>query len=95
VTYLLASGGHNVGIVSEPDGDPRESFRVLTLKPEGRHLDPDSFLARARQQAGSWWPQWLDWLGARSGDPVPATEPGAVGGLEPLCDAPGQYVRQA
>jgi polyhydroxyalkanoate synthase len=94
VTYLLASGGHNVGIVSQPGGDPRQSFQVMTKRPEDRYLDPDTFLARASQQPGSWWPQWSAWLASRSGAPVRAGRPWA-GGLEPLGDAPGSYVLQA
>jgi polyhydroxyalkanoate synthase len=93
VTYLLASGGHNVGIVSQPGGDPREAFQVMTKRPEDRYLDPDTFLARAPQQAGSWWPQWSDWLAARSGAHIRAGQ-SAADGLEPLGDAPGSYVLQ-
>jgi polyhydroxyalkanoate synthase len=94
VTYLLASGGHNVGIVSEPGGDHRGDFQVMTRKPENRYLDPDTFLARAPRHEGSWWPQWSAWLAERSGGLVIATQPGA-GGLEPVGDAPGSYVLEA
>jgi polyhydroxyalkanoate synthase subunit PhaC len=92
VTYLLASGGHNVGIVSEPGGS-NGSFQIMTKEAEGRHLDPDAFLAHAVRQEGSWWPRWVAWLGAHSGALVAPPPFGAAeAGLAPLCDAPGGYV---
>jgi len=93
VTYLLTTGGHNAGIVSEP-GHARRSFQVMTKKPDDHYLAPETFLARAPHKEGSWWPEWVAWLDARSGAPVapPAGIPAGLG--PPLCDAPGTYVRQ-
>ena len=92
VTYLLASGGHNAGIVSEP-GHEHRGFQVLTRKADDRYIDPETFLAQAPQKAGSWWPEWVAWLAARSGEPV---APPAMGGADQasLADAPGSYVLQ-
>ena len=95
VTYLLTSGGHNVGIVSEP-GHERRSFQVLTKRLTDHYVDPETYLAEAPCQSGSWWPEWVVWLVERSGEP---TEPPPIGaaaaGYGPLCDAPGTYVLQA
>jgi len=92
VTYLLTSGGHNVGIVSEPGSDDR-SFQLMTKKPENHYLDPETFVARAPRHEGSWWPQWAAWLGDRSGaETTPPAIGAAQAGLPPLGDAPGAYV---
>lgn len=92
VTYLLTSGGHNAGIVSEPSRVDRR-FQVMTQKHDDHYLDPDTFLANAPRKTGSWWPEWVAWLNARSGTPVPARTMGAPQkGYELLCDAPGLYV---
>jgi len=92
VTYLLASGGHNAGIVSEPGHDGR-SFQVLTKTDSERYLDPDAFLETAPRKDGSWWPEWVAWLNARSSEPVAAPAMGAPqAGYAPLADAPGSYV---
>jgi polyhydroxyalkanoate synthase len=90
VTYLLTTGGHNAGIVSQP-GHRGRSFQVMTRVPEDHYLDPESYLARAPRKQGSWWPEWTAWLEARSGAPV---APGPVGSAvyAPLCEAPGTYV---
>jgi len=94
VTYLLASGGHNAGIVSEPGRDGR-SFQVKATEHDDHYLDPETFLATAPHKQGSWWPEWVDWLLARSGAPVAERMPGAPEeGYAPLCDAPGIYVLQ-
>ena len=94
VTYLLASGGHNAGIVSEPGRDGR-SYRVMTKRASERYVDPDTWLGLARQEEGSWWPEWITWLSARSGAPV---DPPSMGtdeqGSPALRNAPGEYVLQ-
>jgi polyhydroxyalkanoate synthase subunit PhaC len=86
VTYLLATGGHNAGIVSEP-GHRRAGFQVMTKKAQDRYSDPDEWLNLAPRKEGSWWPEWARWLGERSGDFV-APPPMA----ESICPAPGTYV---
>jgi poly[(R)-3-hydroxyalkanoate] polymerase subunit PhaC len=92
VTYLLTSGGHNAGIVSEP-GHAGRRFRVGTKRPSDRYLDPDSFHAGIPPKDGSWWPEWIGWLVDRSGDPTTLPAMGAPqSGYPPLADAPGAYV---
>jgi polyhydroxyalkanoate synthase len=66
VTFLLASGGHNAGIVSEP-GHPHRSYQVARSRHADKYLDPDTWRASTPQREGSWWPEWQRWLAARSG----------------------------
>ncbi len=93
ITFLLTSGGHNAGIVSEP-GHPHRHYRVATKRADGNYIDPDVWAAETPRHEGSWWPRWSDWLIAHSGEPV---VPPAMGVAEsvcaPVCDAPGMYVR--
>jgi polyhydroxyalkanoate synthase len=90
VTYLLTSGGHNAGILSEP-GHPGRSFQVMTRKHGDHYLDPETFMMQAPHRNGSWWPVWADWLTARCGAQT-APPPIGVPGCALLCDAPGTYV---
>jgi poly[(R)-3-hydroxyalkanoate] polymerase subunit PhaC len=56
--------------------------------------DPDQWLAGATEHHGSWWPQWLQWLTARSG---PEKAPSSALGnrkYPPLGPAPGSYVHE-
>jgi polyhydroxyalkanoate synthase len=92
VTYLLTTGGHNAGIVSEP-GHPGRSFRIRTKRPSDHHLDPDGFYAEASRKEGSWWPEWVAWLADRSGALTAVPAMGAPQAGYPLLgDAPGAYV---
>ncbi len=92
VTYLLTSSGHNAGIVSEP-GHPGRSFRINTKRISDRYLDPERFLAEVPRKDGSWWPEWIAWLSARSGPPATVPPMGAPhSGYPPLEDAPGTFV---
>jgi len=91
-TFVLAGGGHNTGIVSEPGGRSR-GYRVMTRPRGGKYVDPDAYLAHAAKRDGSWWPEWHHWLASRSGEPVPPPVYGAPdSGCAPLADAPGIYV---
>ncbi|HYD65551.1 PHA/PHB synthase family protein [Azospirillum sp.] len=92
VTYVLTSGGHNAGIVSEP-GHPRRRYQILSRLADDPYVDPDTFENEAPYQEGSWWPALFDWLKERSGQPVLPPAMG-VPGQPPLCDAPGTYVLQ-
>ena len=92
VTYLLTTGGHNAGIVSEP-GHPGRSFRINTKRTGDHYVDPDRFYAEAPRKDGSWWPEWVKWLADRSGALAALPAMGAPrSGYPPLDDAPGTYV---
>jgi polyhydroxyalkanoate synthase len=92
VTYVLTTGGHNAGIVSEI-GHKGRSYQVLTRPADGYFLDPDAWQAAAPRKDGSWWPEWKAWLDAHSGAPIDAErfdDPArAQASLGP---APGTYV---
>ncbi|OYX33816.1 MAG: hypothetical protein B7Y99_06755 [Caulobacterales bacterium 32-69-10] len=94
VTMVLTGGGHNSSVVSPP-GKPGAYYRVGAHEPGADYVDPDVWLDRAPRREGSWWPEWLGWLQARStagAAPPPMGRPKA--GLKPLCPAPGTYVME-
>jgi polyhydroxyalkanoate synthase len=94
VTFVLTSGGHNAGIVSEP-GHPRRHFRVSHRRADDKYLDPDTWFAATHPQEGSWWPAWTAWLDEASSGMAAAPPMGAPDkGFAPLADAPGTYVVQ-
>jgi polyhydroxyalkanoate synthase subunit PhaC len=94
VTFLLTSGGHNAGIVSEP-GHRGRHYRVTTKKPDHTYVDPDVWVAETPTREGSWWPEWTAWLARYSGAPVPPPRMGnAEAGYAPVAAAPGSYVLQ-
>ena len=88
VTFVLASGGHNAGILSPPEATDR-SYQQLTMPLDLRIESPQSWLTRAETINGSWWPAWHTWLVAHSSGTVAANQREA---LDPLAPAPGAYV---
>lgn len=90
LTFVLTSGGHNAGVVSEP-GHPHRRFRIGHRPSAGLYIGPDEWLAQAEGREGSWWPAWWEWLDALSGERV---APPATGSKRypATLDAPGQYV---
>jgi polyhydroxyalkanoate synthase len=94
LTFVLTSGGHNAGIVSEP-GHPRRSYQAATRKAGDRYIDPETWQAVTPKQDGSWWRAWQAWLQERSSGTVPPPPMGAPNrGYPALADAPGTYVLQ-
>ncbi|XSG81990.1 MAG: PHA/PHB synthase family protein [Methyloligella sp. ZOD6] len=95
VTFVLTSGGHNAGIVSEP-GHPGRHYRIRRTEATEHVLSADEWGEAAAQEEGSWWPAWDSWLTAHSSPDRVAPPPmGAPErGYPPLEDAPGFYVLQ-
>jgi polyhydroxyalkanoate synthase len=91
LTFVLTSGGHNAGIVSEP-GHKNRNFRIRVRKAGARTLSPDEWERATTPIEGSWWLAWGKWLGEHSsGRPGGPRAMGAPG-FTPICDAPGPYV---
>ena len=87
MTFVLTSGGHNAGIISEP-GHRHRHYRASTRAKGESYVGPDDWVDQAPETEGSWWPAWEAWLADHSSDqdrrpPVPKPS---------LGKAPGQYV---
>jgi polyhydroxyalkanoate synthase len=89
IRFVLSTSGHIAAMVNPP-GNPRASYRLAS--PSTAH--PAEWLETAEKKPDSWWPDYADWLGERSGpDKTAPTMLGAVD-LPPLMPAPGSYVRE-
>lgn len=91
-SFVLTSGGHNAGIVSEP-GRNHHHYRIMRRPLGAPALSPDEWLERADKIEGSWWPALAAWLDDRSGQSAPPPPMGSSDkGYPVLADAPGCYV---
>lgn len=92
VTFLLTSGGHNAGIISEP-GHKGRHYR-LSHSPSGTsYTDPESWYMSNPPVDGSWWTAWAEWLEKHStGKTAPPSMGAPKKGYPPLGRAPGNYV---
>jgi polyhydroxyalkanoate synthase subunit PhaC len=85
--FVLSSSGHIAALVNPP-GNPRASYRVGGVD----EPDPAAWVESAEKNADSWWPDFIAWLGERSGPKKAAPDSLGGAGMEPLAPAPGSYV---
>ena len=85
--FVLSTSGHIAAMVNPP-GNEKASFQTASSNP----ADAREWLASASKVKGSWWDDYVDWLGERTGPE--RNKPTRVGSAayEPICDAPGTYV---
>jgi polyhydroxyalkanoate synthase len=90
VRFVLASSGHIAGIINPPGGKGVYWIREIT---DASASSPEQWLQSATRHEGSWWPDWMAWLSARSGE---KDKPPSLGSDKhpPLQDAPGAYVME-
>lgn len=94
-TFVLTSGGHNAGIVSEP-GHAHRHFRISRRAESDVSATPDQWVEDAELCDGSWWIAWTEWLDERSNEKM--RKPPKMGGTgratTSMKAAPGSYVMQ-
>jgi polyhydroxyalkanoate synthase len=93
LTFVLTSGGHNAGIVSEP-GHKGRHFRIHTRQAGAITPGPEAWEHDTAPQEGSWWLEWNAWLNRHTAAQVPPPAMG-IPGTQPICAAPGTYVLEA
>ncbi len=92
VTFVLTSGGHNAGIVSEP-GHIGRSYQISTMPSTARYMPPGQWQANTPMHDGSWWGEWQQWLADHSEDKIkPPSMGNADKSYTAIEDAPGSYV---
>jgi polyhydroxyalkanoate synthase len=76
--FVLSTSGHIQALINPPGPDSRASY----------HVGED----REAPVRGSWWPDYLAWLGERSGEHGPAPRKLGSRRHKALAKAPGSYV---
>ena len=87
VKFILSNSGHIQALLNPP-GNPKASYFVNERYP----ADPGQWQARAQKRAGSWWEDWREWLGQRSGEQRAAPRELGNEQYQPGTPAPGSYV---
>lgn len=86
--FVLTESGHVAGVVN-----PAEQGKYPHWVNDKMPKDHQQWLQGARQQSGSWWSDWHQWLMPQSGEKIAApTAPGSTL-YPPLEPAPGAYVK--
>jgi polyhydroxyalkanoate synthase len=86
--FVLSASGHIQALVNPPSPDSRSSYLLASEHP----ADASAFLEQAAKVPGSWWPDYVEWLGGRSGAMRPAPKRLGGRGHRALKKAPGTYV---
>jgi poly[(R)-3-hydroxyalkanoate] polymerase subunit PhaC len=86
--FVLSASGHIQALVNPPSPDSRSSYRIAASNP----ADAEQWEARALTHKGSWWPDYTEWLGSRSGALVPAPLTLGSRAHRARGRAPGTYV---
>ncbi|MGI8841999.1 MAG: PHA/PHB synthase family protein [Caulobacteraceae bacterium] len=85
--FLVGGSGHNAGMINPPAVGKHGYWSGESLAKSA-----EAWLEAAKNQPGSWWPEWESWLAGRKARRVPARPVG--GGRLPVIEAaPGSYVR--
>jgi polyhydroxyalkanoate synthase len=86
VEYVMAGSGHIAGVVNPPS---MKKYQHWTGgKPVGGF---EEWIAKAKENPGSWWRHWQGWIEAKDNTLVAARKPGKS--TRTFGDAPGSYVR--
>lgn len=89
IRFILSNSGHIQALVNPP-GNPKATF----FHNEDLPASHEEWLEGASQHSGSWWVDWAQWLGKRSGPKVRARKTAGNTNFPVLGDAPGTYVME-
>jgi len=91
-TFVLGASGHIAGVINPP-AKKKRSYWSVAGDDKALPENPDDWFANATETAGSWWPEWTNWLAQYGGKKV---KPAAKLGSDefPVIEAaPGRYVQ--
>ena len=88
--FVLGASGHIAGVINPPAKGKRSHW----IGPATQPADAQDWYDKAKEHAGSWWPDWAAWLKAQAGKAVAAPKAPGNRQYQPIEPAPGRYVKQ-
>ena len=88
--FVMGASGHIAGVINAPAKNKRSHWISASAK-----FPPkvDDWIAGAKEQPGSWWPDWAGWLAGHAGKQVAAPKAYGKGRYKAIEAAPGRYVK--
>jgi polyhydroxyalkanoate synthase len=87
--FVLGASGHIAGVINPPAKKKRSHW----TGPASYPADPQQWLAKASEHAGSWWGDWSEWLASHAGKRTAAPHAPGSKQFRPIEAAPGRYVK--
>jgi polyhydroxyalkanoate synthase subunit PhaC len=88
-SFVLAASGHVAGVINPPARNKRSHWINDDLE-----SDPQAWFEAAKEEPGSWWPDWDSWIKSHSAGMVPASDRPGNMQYSPIEAAPGRYVKK-
>lgn len=86
--FVLGASGHIAGVINAPVKNKRSHWIN-----DKKATSPQAWLEGAEEVPGSWWPDWLAWLGKQAGARKAAPASYGSKAYPPIEPAPGRYVK--
>ncbi|MBC7956814.1 MAG: class I poly(R)-hydroxyalkanoic acid synthase [Cytophagales bacterium] len=89
--FVLGASGHIAGVINPPEKKKRSHWIGSAAALPGT---AQAWFDKAKENAGSWWPDWDAWLKSHGGKQVAAPKTPGNRQYKPTEPAPGRYVKQ-
>jgi polyhydroxyalkanoate synthase len=89
IRFVMGASGHIAGVINPPHKKKRHYWTNSQLPKK-----PEQWLKGAKEVAGSWWPDYTEWLAEYGGKKVVAPSQYGGGKYKKLVAAPGTYVKE-
>ena len=96
--FVMGASGHIAGVINPPAKKKRSYWtndKLATTKSAGDKFPAaqEDWQKDATEHAGSWWPDWSDWLQANAGKQIAAPKTYGSRNYKVIEPAPGRYVK--
>ncbi len=88
--FVMGASGHIAGVINPPAAKKRCYW---TGSETSFPKDAEQWIAKAKEHAGSWWPDWAAWLKTHAGKQIAAPKTYGKGKYKAIENAPGRYVK--
>ncbi|WP_333844468.1 PHA/PHB synthase family protein [Limnohabitans sp.] len=89
--FVMGASGHIAGVINPPAANKRCFW---TGSETSFPKDAEQWIAKAKEHAGSWWPDWSAWLKTHAGKQIAAPKAYGKGKHKAIEAAPGRYVKE-
>ncbi|MEO5659434.1 MAG: class I poly(R)-hydroxyalkanoic acid synthase [Polaromonas sp.] len=96
--FVMGASGHIAGVINPPAKKKRSFWtndKLATTKSAGDKFPAaqEEWMKNATEHAGSWWPDWSDWLQGNAGKQIAAPKTYGSRKFKAIEPAPGRYVK--